>query len=128
MKCEECELGYKRSKDPMMGLIYHTVDSRHPLCDDQTSPVYYYDNQRHLVCVPYTEENLHVMAEALEIDRRWFHRGGTSSEYAHYDIPARRIKEIGAKCNLVDAKYILLLIKDGLAQHPCSSSVSTTVG
>lgn len=28
---------------------------------------YYSDNQRHLVCLPYSVENLHIMAESLNI-------------------------------------------------------------
>jgi len=68
---------------------------------------YYCDEMRHLVCVPYSIENLHLMAEDLNIKRCWFHK----VKFAHYDIPKRRIKEIQDKCNLVTSKDILNIIK-----------------
>jgi hypothetical protein len=61
---------------------------------------YYCDNKRHLVCVPYSIENLHIMAKDLNIRPCWFHKD-------HYDIPIRRIEEITAKCNLVDDRTIV---------------------
>lgn len=69
---------------------------------------YYYDNARHLVCVPFSEENLHKMAEALDIKRCWYHDGAS---YPHYDIPKRRIEEIKAKCEVVTSKVILSIVK-----------------
>lgn len=70
--------------------------------------IFYADEMRHLVCVPYSIENLHKMAEQLGIKRCWFHRG---SRYPHYDIPKRRIAEIHAKCQVVDPRVILQIIK-----------------
>lgn len=66
---------------------------------------YYCDNKRHLVCVPYSVENLHLMAKDLGVKRCWFHKN-------HYDIPKRRIKEITSKCNVVSSKIILKIIKN----------------
>lgn len=66
---------------------------------------FYCDTKRHLVCKPYSIQNLHVMAEVLGIKRCWFHK-------THYDIPKRRIKEITEKCILVDTKEIIKIIKD----------------
>jgi hypothetical protein len=68
----------------------------------------YCDNARHLVCVPYSVENLHAMAAELGIGRHWFH---SSSRYPHYDIPKRRIAEITAKCTLVSGREILAICK-----------------
>lgn len=68
---------------------------------------YYYDNARHLVCVPYTINNLHKMAKFLGIKKCWFHAG----RLAHYDIPKRRVEEIGTKCELVSSRKILEIIK-----------------
>lgn len=62
------------------------------------------DNARHLVCVPYTIDGLHAMARELGIKRCWFHRN-------HYDIPARRIAEITAKCEVVDSRTIVRIIR-----------------
>lgn len=67
---------------------------------------YYCDNARHLVCVPYSIENLHIMAEDLGIKRCWFH-----ANYPHYDIPKKRVAEISAKCNVVSSKEILKIVK-----------------
>lgn len=58
------------------------------------------DNARHLVCEPYSIDNLHKMAEELEICSCWFHKD-------HYDIPVRRIEEIMAKCKVVDSREIV---------------------
>lgn len=69
---------------------------------------YYCDDQRHLVCVPYSIENLHEMARNLEIKRCWYH---ASAKYKHYDIPVRRISEITSKCVVVSAKQIVEICK-----------------
>lgn len=64
---------------------------------------YYCDNERHLVCVPYSIENLHKMGIELNIKKCWFHKN-------HYDIPKRRISEITNKCNVVSSKEIVRII------------------
>lgn len=68
---------------------------------------YLCDDQRHLICEPYSIEGLHKMAEDLDIKRCWFH----NNRYPHYDIPKKRIAEIQAKCILVNPREILLTIK-----------------
>jgi len=65
---------------------------------------YYCDKARHLVCKPYSLDNLHKMAIDLDIKRCWFHKD-------HYDIPLRRIDEISVKCNIVSSKDIVKIIK-----------------
>ncbi len=70
---------------------------------------YLCDGMRHLVCLPYSIENLHLMAARLGIKRCWYHAG----RYPHYDIPKRRITEITAKCELVTPRVILAIIKGG---------------
>lgn len=65
--------------------------------------VYYYDTMRHLVCIPYSVENLHKMAEDLNIKRCWFHKN-------HYDIPKKRIEEIKQKAKLVSSREIYNII------------------
>jgi len=69
---------------------------------------YYCDTSRHLVCEPYSVENLHTMAEDLGIKRCWYH---ASSRFKHYDIPKRRIREIQAKCRIVSSREILRIVK-----------------
>lgn len=64
----------------------------------------YCDNKRHLVCIPYSIENLHKMADELGISRCWFHKN-------HYDIPINRIEEITLKCTLISPKDIIRIIK-----------------
>ncbi len=66
---------------------------------------YYCDEKRHLVCVPYSIENLHKMANDLGIKKCWFHKN-------HYDIPKRRIQEIKSKCVLITSREILMIIKN----------------
>jgi FMN phosphatase YigB (HAD superfamily) len=66
--------------------------------------IYYTDGKRHLICVPYSIENLHEMARRLGIKRCWFHKD-------HYDIPKRRIKEIEAQCDIISSKKIVDIIR-----------------
>jgi len=66
---------------------------------------YYCDTDRHLVCVPYSIENLHIMVEDLNIKKCWFHKN-------HYDIPKKRIKEIQEKCSIITSREIVKLIKN----------------
>lgn len=70
--------------------------------------VYYCDSQRHLVCTPYSVENLHKMAQELGIKRCWYH---SSKDHPHYDIPKRRIAEIHARCTVVSPRDILKIMK-----------------
>lgn len=65
---------------------------------------YYTDGKRHLVCLPYTIENLHKMATDLNIGRHWFHKN-------HYDIPVKRIDEIEERCVIVSSKDIVKIIR-----------------
>lgn len=63
------------------------------------------DKKRHLICYPYSKDNLHKMAQELGIKRCWFHKD-------HYDIPKTRINEIESKVDLiVSSKEIVEIIK-----------------
>jgi FMN phosphatase YigB (HAD superfamily) len=67
---------------------------------------YICDSKRHLVCLPYSIENLHQMAEELGIKKCWFHKN-------HYDIPKKRIDEITSKCHeVVTSRKILRIVKN----------------
>ena len=63
---------------------------------------------RHLVCVPYSVENLHAMADDLGIKRCWYHSGAS---HAHYDVPKRRMATIGLRASLVTPREILAICK-----------------
>lgn len=65
---------------------------------------FYCDHKRHLVCIPYSVENLHEMARALGIKRCWFHRD-------HYDVPKTRVAEIAERCEVVSPREILRIIR-----------------
>lgn len=67
--------------------------------------IYLTDGKRHLVCIPYSIENLHIMASDLGIKKCWFHKN-------HYDIPKTRIQEIESKCRIVSPKEIVKIIKN----------------
>lgn len=66
---------------------------------------YVCDEHRHLICVPYSKEHLHAMAQELDIKRCWFHKN-------HYDIPEGRIEEITKKCRLVTKETIVEIIRN----------------
>lgn len=74
---------------------------------------YFCDNERHLVCMPYSIENLHKMAEDLGIKRCWFHKKNRKS---HYDIPKGRIEEIKNKCTTVTKREIVMIINSKYKQ------------
>ena len=67
---------------------------------------YLTDGKRHLICIPYSLENLHAMAEDLDIKKCWFHKN-------HYDIPKKRMLEIEQKCLIVSPKEIVRIIREG---------------
>jgi hypothetical protein len=64
----------------------------------------YVDEKRHLVCVPYSKENLHAMAEMLGIKRCWFHKD-------HYDVPKTKLDEMLWRCNIVSSREIVKIIR-----------------
>lgn len=66
---------------------------------------YLTDGKRHLICDPYSIENLHRMADDLDIKRCWFHKD-------HYDIPKNRIDEITLKCEMVSSKDIVKISRN----------------
>jgi hypothetical protein len=68
---------------------------------------YFSDNQRHLVCWPYSVENLHEMARKLGIKRCWFHGGRN----AHYDVPVLRMNVISYQTEVVSPRVIVNIIK-----------------
>lgn len=67
---------------------------------------YLCDNMRHLVCLPYSISNLHIMANELNINHCWFDKD-------HYDIPKRRIDEIRSVCEIVSPKIIARIARKG---------------
>lgn len=82
---------------------------------DPNSLIYVCDRSRHLVCLPYSVENLHRMADELGLKRCWFH---SSSRYPHYDMPVKRIEELTSKCRVVSSKELLMIIKNWLNESP----------
>jgi hypothetical protein len=66
--------------------------------------MYVTDGKRHLVCIPYSIENLHKMAADLGIGRHWFHKN-------HYDIPKKRMDKLESKCTFVSSKDIVKIIR-----------------
>jgi Protein of unknown function (DUF4031) len=65
---------------------------------------YLTDGRRHLVCLPYSIDNLHRMADELGISRSWFHRD-------HYDLPKRRQAELEKKCEMVSPREIVRIAR-----------------
>jgi len=72
--------------------------------------IFFCDQSRHLVCTPYSIENLHIMAEQLKIKKCWFHKD-------HYDIPKRRVNEIMEKCQIISSKEIWQIIHNKFTDH-----------
>ncbi len=74
------------------------------------------DGKRHLICIPYSIENLHIMADRLFINRCHYHYKNkkTGKIRPHYDIPVFRMDEILRRCKLVNMRDIVNIIKDNL--------------
>jgi hypothetical protein len=75
--------------------------------------IYVSDNQRHLVCYPFSENELHKMAHMFYIDAGWLH----TKHLLHYDIPKHKSWEISEKTLIVSPKTIVRIIK---GEHPFS--------
>lgn len=95
------------------------------LFEQELALEYLSDEQRHLVCLPYSVENLHRMAADLSIKRCWFHgsrrRDGDRdlpAGLAHYDIPKQRVEEIRSRTKVVSSKDIVRIIKGTYRQTP----------
>jgi hypothetical protein len=65
-----------------------------------------YDDQRHIVCQPFSLDNLHKVAEYLEIKKHWFH----AKPYPHYDAPKKWKPPV--VCELVSPRRILEICKN----------------
>lgn len=64
------------------------------------------DTKRHLICTPYSIQNLHMMADFLNIKRCWFHNG----KHPHYDIPKKRMRDVMAQCEILSTKDLIHII------------------
>lgn len=71
---------------------------------------YYCDDRRHVVCLPYSVENLHKMAEDLNI-KKYCYR---ASPKPNYKMPKKRINEITQKCTLVGIETIRTIMGIGI--------------
>lgn len=69
---------------------------------------YLTDGARHLICSPYSLDNLHEMAIQLGIKRCWYHDGN----HPHYDLPKKRIEEIEAQCEIITSQELVKIIKE----------------
>ena len=66
---------------------------------------YFGDRKRHMVCYPYSIENLHIMAKDLDIKPGWFHKN-------HYDMPLLRKTELLELMDeVVSPKVIVQIIR-----------------
>ena len=70
--------------------------------------VYYCDSARHLICLPYSKENLLLTLDNLNINKCWLH----FNPYLHIDIPKKRLTEMMDKCIVVSSKEIVRMIKE----------------
>lgn len=70
----------------------------------------------HLICVPYSIENLHRMAVDLGIHRCWFHKD-------HYDIPIRRTFEIMLKCQIIPERVLFHIVRNPYVKRPRKKKV-----
>lgn len=81
---------------------------------------YICDNSRHLICLPYSIENLHRMASDLGLAKNWYHKGS----HPHYDMPKKRVAEITNMCKVVSSKELLLIIKNEVQDNRKETGLS----
>lgn len=55
---------------------------------------YVCDKWCHLICEPYSTENLHIMARQIGLDKQWFRK-------TYYEIPDYLRKEINKQCQII---------------------------
>ncbi len=93
-----------------IGTIKNPMIKTSSIKDNPNGLDFYTDGKRHLVCKPYSVENLHRMAEKFNIKRCHFELS-KNGRLAHYDIPKKRQAEIEAKCIKVNYREIVNIIK-----------------
>ncbi len=73
---------------------------------------YFVDKAGHLVCVPYSIENLHKMAKDLGIHKCHYH----NTKKPHYDMPKRMLAKIDEidDVEVVSSKMIVDIIKQSM--------------
>lgn len=76
------------------------------------------DGKRHLVCLPYSKDNLHAMAEQLGIKKHFYHAGKKNS-HPHYDIPANKKERmrIESRCVKISKESLLGIIKGNITRY-----------
>lgn len=67
---------------------------------------YLCDEAGHLICTPYTTENLHVAARHLTLGPLFY----KTEPYPHYAVPWMRIEDVRAKCDAVEEAAILAIV------------------
>lgn len=65
---------------------------------------YITDGKRHLICRPYSIQNMHHMAQALGIKRCWFH---SKPGRSHYDIPVLQVDRVQRVCTVVTSRELI---------------------
>lgn len=113
LRCSEMPIKYWVVKDGVL------VEVRPQ--DDTLVPVlrYFSDSQRHLVCWPYTVDNLHKMAKILGIKRCWY---DPNPAHPHYDVPQKDMRVIRNRTEVVSPREILKIVKGGTPEPYRGSS------
>lgn len=97
---EQNKNGINQAQCPDCGLF---------LFPQESGLTFYRDFMRHLVCEPYSIDNLHWMAELLGIKKCWFHKD-------HYDIPLKMLPKIETMkfITLVSPRKIFKIVRTPL--------------
>ncbi len=69
--------------------------------------LYFCGEKGHLICVPYSVENLRQMAEELSLHKDWFRNG----RIPHYVIPEQMVEEIQEQCIVVPTREIVKMTR-----------------
>jgi hypothetical protein len=63
------------------------------------------------------------MAKELGIKKWWYHKSKTGLE--HYDIPKSKMEEVTSKCEIVNTREIVKIIRNGRKKNISEDVIST---
>ena len=68
--------------------------------------LYLTDGRKNVICIPYSIENLHKMADDLGMKKKYFKKD-------HYEIPDDMVSEVEDKCDVVTTTTLFKTARNG---------------
>ena len=71
------------------------------------SLIYCLDDDLHLICMPYSDENIRMMAEHLKLVRNWL----VSGRHKYYEVPLHEAQRIASQTLRVSHGQLISVIE-----------------